>query len=227
MDSVQSDVELAPEQVERYLRNHPGFFLQHEDLLSELRLAHPSGKAVSLLERQVEILRDRNRDVRGRLSHLLDNAHYNDQLFTHTRELTLKLLDAKSPAAICRQLRESLQTDFSIETVGITLFDVTAGNGYRSSDRQSLQQDLKALALAKRPVSGVFRDNELRFLFGKDAASVGSAIAVLIPGQSQTHGVLALGMKDTQHFSQDMGTLFVDYIAALCGRLLQQHASKA
>ncbi len=82
------------EEVGRYLRNHPGFFLNNEDILAELKLAHKSGKAVSLLERQVEVLRERNMDMRNRLSPFLENAPHYDQLFAKSQSLIHGLLDA-------------------------------------------------------------------------------------------------------------------------------------
>ena len=57
MDTAKpgQDSQPSEEAVARYLRNHPGFFLNNEDLLADLKLAHNSGRAVSLLERQVEV----------------------------------------------------------------------------------------------------------------------------------------------------------------------------
>ena len=65
---------LDPEQVANYLQQHPAFFVDHQDLLGDLFLPHESGPAVSLVERQVSILRERNIDMRNRLSKLLYNA---------------------------------------------------------------------------------------------------------------------------------------------------------
>ena len=86
---------LTDDDVARYLRNHPGFFLKHEDLLAEIKLSQDTGKAVSLTERQVNILRERNMEMRSRLSGLLENAQRNDVLFEKTKALVLALVEAK------------------------------------------------------------------------------------------------------------------------------------
>jgi uncharacterized protein len=87
---------LDDETVMRYLRDHTDFFQRHPELVSELELPHESGSAVSLVERQVALLRDRNIELRKRLGTLLQAAEENDALFTKTRALTLALLDAGS-----------------------------------------------------------------------------------------------------------------------------------
>ena len=91
-DGLPSESEVA-----RYLRNHPGFFLNNEDLLTELKITHKTGKAVSLLERQVEVLRERNMDMRGRISGMLDNAQRNDMLFERSKTLILSLIEDVEP----------------------------------------------------------------------------------------------------------------------------------
>ncbi len=84
------------EAVAAYLRAHPEFFVDHDELLAELRLPHQPGAAVSLVERQVKLLRERNIEMRHRLSQLMDVARDNDRLFDKTRRLVLDLLDADS-----------------------------------------------------------------------------------------------------------------------------------
>ena len=84
------------EAVAAYLRAHPEFFVDHDELILELRIPHQPGTAVSLVERQVKLLRERNIEVRHRLSHLMDVARDNDRLFDKTRRLVLDLLDANS-----------------------------------------------------------------------------------------------------------------------------------
>ena len=78
---------LTPGQVADYLRANPEFFLSQNDLLADLRLPHDSGKAISLLERQVVILRERGHEARQKLGSLRQNARDKDQLFDVTRNL--------------------------------------------------------------------------------------------------------------------------------------------
>ncbi|MGI9321752.1 MAG: DUF484 family protein, partial [Thiogranum sp.] len=68
------------EQVASFLGNHPDFFNSHPELLTEIRLSHATGKAVSLIEKQVQVLRDQNQDLKNKLLELVDVAHDNDRL---------------------------------------------------------------------------------------------------------------------------------------------------
>ena len=77
----QTDQELDAQQVADYLRRHPAFFAEYDELLPELIIPHQPGQAVSLVERQVKLLRERNIDVRHRLNQLMDVARENDRLF--------------------------------------------------------------------------------------------------------------------------------------------------
>src|SRR5262245_13856598 len=86
--------------VMRYLRDNPDFFGRHPTLLTDLSLPHDSGQAISLVERQVAILRERNIDMRRRLTHLVGAANYNDSLFEKTRRFTLHALDCESLGAV-------------------------------------------------------------------------------------------------------------------------------
>ncbi len=61
-------MELDEAQVSDYLRAHPDFLVQHPELLETLELNHTSGSAVSLIERQVEILRGRSQRLEDRLT---------------------------------------------------------------------------------------------------------------------------------------------------------------
>ena len=86
-----------------YLRQHPDFFMRHGDLVGEMEVLHPCGRAVSLIEYQVTVLRDQSHQLRRRLQDLLVTARENEQLSERVHELTLELV-------ACRTLPEALQT---------------------------------------------------------------------------------------------------------------------
>ena len=101
--------------VMRYLRDNPDFFGRHPTLLTDLSLPHDSGQAISLVERQVAILRERNIDMRRRLTHLVGAANDNDTLFEKTRRFTLHALDCESLDAIDGVLADTLIDDFAAD----------------------------------------------------------------------------------------------------------------
>ena len=83
---------LSEAQVRDYLKENGDFLQRNPDLLDHLHVSHASGSAVSLVEKQVSVLRERNMDMRHRLTALTANARDNDQLYEHTRSTDLKLL---------------------------------------------------------------------------------------------------------------------------------------
>ncbi len=118
-ESPSESLEAAA--IAAYLEAHPDFFVEHEDLLASLRIPHRRGDTVSLVERQMTILRDRNIELRHRLSHLMDVARDNDRLFDKTRRLILALLDATSLEDVVICVEDSLRQDFQVPFVSLIL----------------------------------------------------------------------------------------------------------
>ncbi|MEE8059712.1 MAG: DUF484 family protein [Pseudomonadales bacterium] len=227
MESVNNNYEqdITEEDIAQYLKSHPDFFLKRDDLLLELELAHPSGQAVSLLERQVSLLRERNIDLRSRLNNLLDNAHDNDQLFDKTKQLVLALIDAQGLDSIVNTFNRSLLSDFTVDFSNLTLF----GNPtlHRSVTSRMVQVDeayqkIPGLLKSNNAICGVLRPEELQFLFSDQAERVGSA-AVVPLSFGNPLGVVAIGSKDSNHFRSSMGTLFLSYIAEVLNRILPRY----
>ena len=113
---------LSHEDVEAFLRDHPDFFMSRDALLSELNLPHESGSAISLVERQVSVLRERSRDLRKRLGQLLDTARENDRLFHKTQELVLQLLEAQDLDEACTTVQSTLRDAYQVDTNALILF---------------------------------------------------------------------------------------------------------
>lgn len=214
--------DITEDQVAHYLRNHPGFFLKRDDLLCELELTHPSGSAVSLLERQVSLLRERNMDIRDRLNDLLDNARNNDKLFERTKALVLSLLEAKNLDGLVNTFNRSMRDRFKMEVSSLVLF--ADPHHYRNSASRIVTLDqafqkIPGLLKSNNATCGVLRSEELQFLFPEKYREVGSA-AVMPLSFGYPLGVLAIGSKDPLYFRSSMGTLFLGYIAEVLNRLL-------
>lgn len=224
-DKNKEEREITEEQVAQYLRNHSGFFLKRDDLLLELELAHPSGKAVSLLERQVSLLRERNMDMRTRLNNLLDNARNNDTLFEKTKQLVLALVEAQGLDAIVNSFNRSLLSDFNVDFSSFTLFGNPAQHralAARMVNVDDAYQAIPGLLKSNSATCGVLRPEELKFLFSSHADLIGSA-AVVPLSFGYPLGVIAIGSKDADYFRSSMGTLFLGYIAEVLNRLLPKY----
>lgn len=204
-----------------YLRAHPDFFERHPEVLEQLQLPHQSGAAISLIERQVSVLRERNLDMRQRLNALLATARDNDKLFEKTKRLVLALLEAHQLSEVVDALYHSLAADFDVPFYNLVLLgEATAlpASGARVVGLDEAQQSIGALLRGNRAICGILRREELQFLFGDDAARVGSVAAVPLY-RGRVFGVLAIGHGDPNHYRSSMGTLFLSYIAEVLNRV--------
>lgn len=208
-----------------YLRLHPEFFVDHDELIPELRIPHQRGDTISLVERQVKLLRERNIEMRHRLSQLMDVARDNDRLFDKTRHLVLDLLDAASLEELVSTVEDSLRHQFQVPFVSLILFSDTPLAVGRSVSSAEAHQAIGGLLAGGKTICGVLREHELNFLFGESAAKqVGSAAVVALSYQG-LHGVLAIGSADPQHYKSSLGTLFLGYIAEVLARVLPRFAT--
>ena len=212
-------------QVVEYLKTHADFFEHHRKLLADLELPHDSGSAVSLVERQVSVLRDRNMDMRHRLSKLLDNARENDKLFDKTKRLVLALIEGRDLGDIVDALFYSFDQEFDIHYTSLLLFGHV--NRIPSSQARVVSLDearrhVAPLLKNNRAMCGTLGEGELSFLFGDHASQIGSVATVpLVHGNA--FGLLAIGNRDPHYYRSSMGTLFLGYIAEVLNRLLPDH----
>ncbi len=222
--SAHKKITVTAEQVADFLQENPDFFSRRPGLLCDLTLPHQRGQAVSLVERQVALLRERNIDMRRRLAELLENANANNELFENTRQLVLDLIEARSLVELTEALQRSLRHDFHVELQCLCLLteqQQSLPSTVRCVSREQAQAAIGNLLTAQQVVCGVLREQELAFLFGDAATSVGSA--AVIPLLAEKHiGVLAVGSKDPLHFQSGMGTLFLNYIAEMLNRTVPQ-----
>lgn len=212
--------ELDAEQVAAWLAAHPQFFVGRDALLETLLIPHEAGHAVSLVERQLRLLRERNHELRARLSQLMDIARDNDRLFERTRRLIVALLEADSLEELVAAVEDSLRHDFQVPFVSLLLFsDNPPAVGHWVS-QDSAQQAVGALLAGHKTVCGVLRAEELAFLFpAANIGHIGSAAVAVLEHQG-LHGLLALGSPDPQHYRSSLGTVFLGHVAEIIARVL-------
>ncbi len=219
----QHDV-LSAQAVTDFLRAHPDFFIEHHSLLLDINLPHASGRAVSLVERQVDILRERNVEMRKRMNELLQTARANDELFTKTRSLTLALLEARNLQALNEVLATYMLVDFEADFVCCHLFNSTdpAGGPHdhlrfhaQTGEFTTLLSDAAATCVSLRP-------EEQEEIFPMSSHETTGSAVLLRLNLAQGEGVLAIGSRDGNRFSNDMDTLFVTYIADVLTKVLDR-----
>ncbi|WP_438951247.1 DUF484 family protein [Porticoccus sp.] len=210
-------------QIKAHLEANPRFFEDHPDLLEVIELPHDSGPAISLIERQVSVLRERNLEMRQRLNAMLDSAKINDKLFEKTKRLILTLLEARDLETIVNATSNSLSTDFQVQFHSMILFGDNPSAEIKPHVRmvniEQANDHIGTLLRTNRAICGVLGSDELTFLFGNQAEKVGSVAAVPL-AQGSVFGVLAIGHADPNYYRSSMGTLFLSYIAEVLNRII-------
>jgi len=219
---LEEKTTLSAAQVEAYLRAHPDFFVERDYLVDELKFSHKTGGAVSLLERQVNVLRDRNAELRQRFIRLVNNARDNDHLFEMTKQLGLALFEAESLSSALRYLQQSFEQDFKIDAAGLLLFNVHIEDPTKFAryvPEAEMQAVIGGIAQPNEATCGLFRPAQLKFLFGSQADIVQSAVFIPVTYR-ESIGVLAFGSTDPKHFYNGMDTIFIKYMAEMIGRVV-------
>ncbi len=217
--------ELSAEQVAEYLRQHPEFFQTQEDLLADLSLPHESGKAISLLERQVTILRERGIEARQKLNNLLENARNNDQLFDTTRNLVLALLRAKDATEIANVTQDQLSNQNNIDACEIILLEVPGlqvSDSVRVESQARMRQDFADVFRLKRTHCGAIEQQLIDELFPGHAGSIRSTALCPVISNSEVLALLAFGNQEDNYFNVNLDTLFLDFIGRVVGAVLDK-----
>ncbi len=224
-------VELPDEQqVVDYLMENPGFFLQNSLLLNDLEIPHEAGGAVSLVERQVSVLRERNNHFEEKLREMVDAVHDNQRLHVSLHRLAVNLFDAYSMddilGVVDDELRHKLGTDFvyfRLHSDEIIAADNESSHTYVEKDDEVLQA-FSILIEKSRIQCGHFTDEQMSQLFMGDADEVESA-AIIPISNNGIFGLIALGSKDAQRYHAGMGTDFLSSLADLIGAAMRRATS--
>jgi len=210
------------ERIERYLALNPDFFERHQQLLSRMRLPHMrTGSTVSLVERQVEVLRDQKSDADRRLAEFIAVARANDGLAERIHRFTRRLMRAATPAAALTSIEASLREDFEAFNCVLLLTAPVESlqNDYEPFLRKLPADDanirtFEALLATGKPRCGQVRDSQRDFLFGPEAASIGS-VALVPLGENGSVGLLVLGSAERERFHPGMSTEFLKRMGEL------------
>jgi len=214
---TEPPTQLAEDQIADFLVAHPDFFERHGAVLARIKLPHQRGSAaISLVERQVLVLRDRHAVLERKLHELIENGRTNDAIADRMHRLTRRLLRARDAAGVLAGLETSLREDFgasrwvllAVDPMLASLGNVHSGH-VRVVPRGSPELKIfETFFDSGRPRSGQIRDTQRDYLFGGEGSQVGST--VLIPlGDRAGLGILAIASNDTERYLPTMSTDFL------------------
>ena len=209
--------ETSEQAVKDYLEAHPDFFERHSALLGQLELPHGAGGAVSLVERQVSMLRQKELKLQRQLKELIEVARANDILSAKIHELTLQLFAGRDLHVCISSVEEAMRSGFGADQAILVLFgdptmfdDIDIGRFFRVIERgDGSLSPFDTFLSGSGPRCGQVRDAQREFLFHDDAEEVGS-VALVPLGDKAEIGFLAIGSADADRFHPGMS---IDYLA--------------
>ena len=221
---TETTEKLGAHEVATWLRRHPRFLQQFPDLAISMVVPRDNGPAASLASYQLEVLRDKNRELSRRLQELFANAQENERLAVRTHQLTLALMRQDSATDTVRAMVASLAEDFNGDLVRLVVFDPIEGVG----DAEWLQvigrDDARLHSFRDclgdgEPLCGRLQPEKHALLYGARASEVQSTALLPLPGI----GLVAVGSRDANRFFPGMGTLFLRMMGEALGTALARY----
>jgi uncharacterized protein YigA (DUF484 family) len=211
MERMSETVEkIGAHEVAAWLRRHPTFLKQFPDLALTLVVPRDDGPTASLASYQLDVLRDKNRELQRRLADLAANAQINERLAVRTHQLTLALMKQSSAGDTLRAMAASLEVDFAGDLVRLVLLTPVAGLE-QAPWLQVVAADSPALSSFRdclndgEPICGRLQPEKNALLYGDRVDDVQSSALLPLPGV----GLIAVGSRDGNRFYPGMGTLFL------------------
>jgi uncharacterized protein YigA (DUF484 family) len=222
--------------VARYLQQHPDFFERNLGVLARLKLPHVrSGSTISLVERQVEVLRERQAAAEAKLAEFVRVARSNDVLADKIHRFTRRLLRAGTLESTLTELEASLREDFDAFNALLVLVDLRVVAQRGSVNERFIRvvaagdpnlKSFDTLFASGKPRCGQVRDTQRAFLFGAEAGDIGSVALVPLGRRSEDApgpiGLLVLGSHDRERFHPGMSTEFLARMGELVADALSR-----
>jgi uncharacterized protein YigA (DUF484 family) len=208
------------ESIAGYLQRNPEFFERHQAVLARLRLPHArGGSTISLVERQIEVLREKLAGLEGKLADLVRVARANDAIAERLHRFTRRLLPVAPRNEAIARIETGLREDFDAFHAVLVLVGIPGDPGASRFVRTVAADDpnlksFESLFASGKPRCGQARDSQREFLFGPEGPEMGS-VALVPLGEKGALGLLALGSTDRDRFHPGMSTEFLARMADL------------
>lgn len=213
-------VDNEEESIATYLQRNPEFFERHLALLARLKLPHVrGGSTISLVERQIEVLREKVAGLEGKLADFVKVARANDALADRLHRFTRRLIPAGTRAEMLARIETGLREDFDAFHAALVLIGTAPADVAPRFVRAVAADDpnlksFESLFASGKPRCGQARDSQREFLFGPEGLEMGS-VALVPLGEKGSVGLLALGSADRDRFHPGMSTEFLARLADL------------
>lgn len=209
------------EQVAEFLKQNPGFFESHVDILMNLQIPHPhGGRAVSIGERQLVAVREKAKLLEDKLRELIAFGEENDAVGDKVHRLACRLVDAPSLDAVLDTLYLDLLDHFAVPHVAVRLWHVAEENPETKEFAPVASEMREFVEKMTAPYCGHHAVYESQSWFGEAAPHLKSFALVPLARDQLNFGVVALASEDPKRFYPEMGTLYLARIGELVSHAL-------
>jgi uncharacterized protein YigA (DUF484 family) len=219
---------LTADQVAEFLKQNPGFFETHVDILMNLQIPHPhGGRAVSIGERQLVAVREKAKLLEDKLHELIQFGEENDAVGEKVHRLACRLIDAPSLDAALDTLYLDLLDHFAVPHVAVRLWSVAEENPDTKEFAAVAAEMRQFVEQMTAPYCGHHAVYESQAWFGEAAAHLKSFALVPLARDGLNFGVVALASEDPKRFYPEMGTLYLARIGELMSHSLWRFVTPA
>lgn len=205
---------ISSDQVASFLREHPHFFEEYAPLIADIQLPHPhGGRTISISERQILTLREKNKLLEGKLAELIEFGEENDAIGEKVHRFCLALIECDGLDQLVDAVYSNLEDEFDVPHVAMRLWGRAPDRDDRTEFARVPEEVQKLVASMAAPVCGPHAVYELAAWFA-DAASLKSFALVPLK-HSELRGLLVLASEDAKRFYPEMGTIFLKRIGEL------------
>ena len=214
-------------EVARYLQDHPEFFDQYADLLTQIAIPSPhGGRAISITERQMGALRDKVKQLEAKLAELISFGEENDAIGAKVHKLAAALLAARDNTTVLRVLYSHLGGSFAVPHVALRLWG--AAGGGEAIEFAPISAEARAFGeTLAHPYCGPGAGPDVMSWFGERGAHVRSLALLALRDNGETFGLMIMGSEEPQRFYPGMGTLYVEQIGELAAAALVRTRERA
>lgn len=212
---------MKSEEVALYLQNNPQFFEEYADLVSRMVIPHPhGGRTISITERQMLSLRDKNKLLEGKMGELLQFGEENDLISEKMHRLGVAVISSASFQSVIHTLNFHLRDDFAIPHFALRLWS-RPDNAAELPEFAAVSAELQTFAeTLVQPYCGSTSGFETSSWFGVAATHVRSQALIALRHAGGTIGMIALGSEDPQRFYAGMGTLYLERLGEIASAAL-------
>jgi len=212
---------MRSEEIAQYLQDNPQFFEEHADLLARLVIPHPhGGRTISITERQMLGLRDKNKLLEGKMGELLQFGEENDTISEKMHRLGVAMIAAASFQSVLHTLNFHLRDDFAIPHVALRLWDHPE-NVDELPEFADVSEELQVFAeTLSQPYCGSTSGFETSSWFGDASSHLRSQALIAMRNGGGTIGMIALGSEEPQRFYAGMGTLYLERLGEMASAAL-------